>query len=116
MTRQNLYEKPELAKLNEAVGKSVEEDKYVSEEIVAFQKSAEIVLDAEIEQNLKSLVSESISHHLNFASRPFHRSRLPNFLQNWQRGDGFHSKISALSVTNFLLKGKKIQSTHRKVL
>jgi len=63
VTRQNLYEKPELAKLNEAVGKSVEEDKYVSEEIVAFQKSAEIVFDAEIEQNLKSLVSESISEN-----------------------------------------------------
>ncbi len=71
MTRQNLYEEPELAKLNEAGGKSAaQEDKYMSEEIAAFQESAKIVPGPEIEENLKSLVSKSISQNTLKAYQP----------------------------------------------
>lgn len=105
MTRQNLYEESEFAKLNEAVGKSVtEEDKYVSEELAVIQKSAETVSDAEIEQNLKSLVSESISENTLKAYRGVLR-RLSEFMDINNKAmsvDLLLEKLNDLSLARYI--------------
>lgn len=105
MTRQNLYEKPELAKLNETGGKSAaQEDFYVSEEIATFQGSAEIVSEAEIEENLKSLVSESISENTLKAYRGVLR-RLSEFMDinnKTMSVDLLLEKLNDLSLARYI--------------
>ncbi|MCY3986493.1 MAG: hypothetical protein OXF23_05580, partial [Candidatus Dadabacteria bacterium] len=60
MIKQNLRE--ELL-LSETIEKGMKGEENLSAQVTVFHKNAEIVSDAEIEQSLKNLVSESLSEN-----------------------------------------------------